>query len=308
MANVLVETLARQVLADIDTDVGFLTAIRWISDRNKQLGARFPLRRDRKIGEVVVPGVYEVGTLTATQGSASLVGVATAWTSVLEGRFIRVSSAWYEILTVVGVTSITLTNTYTEPTIAGSLYEIVPRRVPLVAGVRRIISFRDTELGTLLRLVSPYELDYIAPQRDIVGSPPHYVVNLGYVAPSAATDARQIEVYPYPQDATLLTYHYYQEPPTLVRGSYIPDNIDPEVLKEGARVDLYRFLMGRAAKSGSMEMAAFWRNESRAQETQWEKRMQEAAITDMGNDEASMILQLGHDDGHDRGLPYQRGY
>lgn len=296
MANISVDQLARQLLADYDEESGLLTAIRWISDRNKQLSARFNLRRDRKIGEVIIPGVYRTGTATFTEGSTTVTGSSTVWVAAHDARYIRGSSAWYEIDAVGGNTSITLTNTFAEPTATGVSYDIVPRRNALIAGVRRLVGIKDTERGRNLTIISLDDLNGIAPQRESIGGPPTVVAFIGFTDNQASTDTRQIEVYPYPETDTLLTYEYYAEPAELLRGSYISDAIDPELLKEGARIDMLRWLMARALKPGpffNLDAAALYRNEMRAQTTEWDQRCREAPATDQGYDTTHMKLVLG---------------
>ena len=82
---------------------------------------------------------------------------------------------------------------------------------------------------------------------------------------------RRIELYPYSSITELLYYVFYRAPDTLRLQDQVPPNIDNHVLKEGALIDAYRYEAGKAAKKGDVNIAGFWRNESRAQETSWEK-------------------------------------
>ena len=80
-------------------------------------------------------------------------------------------------------------------------------------------------------------------------------------------------------------------PPELARDSLIPIGIDSYVLREGALIDIMRYESAKAMQAGNVEAAAFWRNEYRAQSTSWERNILEAARTDKGSDDMTMILE-----------------
>lgn len=82
---------------------------------------------------------YAVGTATFTNGSASVTGSDTAWTSDMAGRQIRRNNyaTWYTIASVGGATSITLTAVFAGTNGSGA-YTILPTRLveSLPMGVR----------------------------------------------------------------------------------------------------------------------------------------------------------------------------
>lgn len=63
----------------------------WLQDRYTEIMDELPWKRTE--GETVIqsPVSYQVGTLTATQGSAAVVGSGTAWTAALTGLTIRIA-------------------------------------------------------------------------------------------------------------------------------------------------------------------------------------------------------------------------
>jgi len=85
-------------------------------------------------------------------------------------------------------------------------------------------------------------------------------------------------------------------PATLASTSTIPIQVDPYVLREGAKIDLYEYLMGEAVLKGNIDAAALFRNEKNTLATRWERRIQEAARADKGIDDTSFILKHFGDD------------
>lgn len=77
---------------------------------------------------------YTTGTIAATNGSATLTGSGTTWTTPMIGRWIRITvtdtaassgdGMWYEITGVASATSMTIRNVYNGTTITGGAYTI----------------------------------------------------------------------------------------------------------------------------------------------------------------------------------------
>lgn len=68
--------------------------------------------------------VYTTGTLTVNQGSTSVAGSGTTWTSAMIGQQIFLSKRWYLISAVGGSTSLTLATSYADANLAGATYRI----------------------------------------------------------------------------------------------------------------------------------------------------------------------------------------
>lgn len=83
---------------------------------------------------------YTTGTVSATNGSTTLTGSGTTWTTPMIGRYIRITPSntaassgdgvWYQISNVSSTTSITLVKAYNGTTITGGSY--VLGQVPLL--------------------------------------------------------------------------------------------------------------------------------------------------------------------------------
>jgi len=69
---------------------------------------------------------YTTGTITATNGSATITGSGTTFTSGMVGRFLKVDDdgEWYEIDSFSSTTSITLKTKYQGTTVSGASYTI----------------------------------------------------------------------------------------------------------------------------------------------------------------------------------------
>jgi hypothetical protein len=101
----------------------------------------------------------------------------------------------------------------------------------------------------------------------------------------------QVEFYPYADDSEIIHYVYWNMPSTLSITTTIPPQIDPQVLREGALIDLYRFMKAKALSMGQVDVAALLRNDEQAQMTRWERIIQEARRADRGIDDTAFILK-----------------
>lgn len=288
-----VETIARSVLAAIDSDAGLLLAAQWTRNRYRQLVSRSRFRHLRRIGEVIVPGTVDTGLASATRGSKTVTGDAAAqgvWTSALVGRAIRLRTSWYEIDTVSATPDINLKTAFAEDDATNVSYDIVDRKVALADNVRWLGTLVHMRRRLPLEVVSLSELDGLAPDRNLVSaSGPRVVAEIAEEGGS-----KRLEFYPYPEKDEVIRFVFWQEPLALTNLSdTVPDSINPETIKEGVMIDAMRFNAARAAKAANVELAAFWRNEYRAQQTTWERSILEAIKTDRGIDDMQLILSLG---------------
>jgi len=74
--------------------------------------------------KIVGSNAYTAGTLAVNDGSTSVTGTDTTWTSAMEGRSIFLGGYWYTIDTVGSTTSITLADAYVGSNLAGETYSI----------------------------------------------------------------------------------------------------------------------------------------------------------------------------------------
>lgn len=68
--------------------------------------------------------VYTTGTLSVNQGSTTVTGSGTTWTSAMIGRQIFISNRWYVIANVGSTTSITLATAFADANVSGGTYRI----------------------------------------------------------------------------------------------------------------------------------------------------------------------------------------
>lgn len=286
------EEVARDLLGSIATDAGLPLAVKWISNRYAQLVNRVRFKHLRKVGELSLPDVVDTGTVTTTRDSTAVSGDSTTFetdvASDVDKHFLRASSAWYRLSSVTDETNLVLASGFAEDAVTDGAYKIVQRHHALNTSARWIGSFVHTRLRRPIDLISPEELDIIAPGRVHIGLP-LLVAQKGF---DVTNGLMIVEVYPPPEESEILHYVYWELPSTLSITSTIPEVIDPFVLKEGAYIDACRFEMSMSLRKGNIEQAAVWRNESRAQETKWKTIMMDAVRADRGADDISFILQL----------------
>ncbi len=309
-----VDDVARSALNAVGSNAGLLQAIRWVSDRYRQLGNRGKLRALRRIDQLVIPAAITDGTATFTRGSNLVTGDATASSAWITGtstanaddapplntpapqhsvvgRWIRYKRVWYKIVdlsvTASGGATLRLSTPVAEDSASGAAYKIVQRHTRLPKNTRFVGGFVQQRLWRPLTQLSIAELDLTYPERLFVaGTGPEVWAVIG----DDDEGYRTVEFYPYPTKNEAILFTYYEKAPELLPGMPLPTDLDAEALKMGALIDIYRFEMAQALRAGNVEAAAVWRNEARAQETTWNARMEELFRTDRMDDEIKIIL------------------
>lgn len=285
--------VARDALASLNTGASVVLAAKWVANRYRQLASRTRLRSLREIGEVVIPAEIVAGVATITRGSKIVAGdsaAQSAWAATTEQitrSYFRARVVWYEIESISGGQQITLKSEFAEDDITAGSYKIVQRFTALDSRARWLGTFINVRRRRPLARLSLAELNIKTPERQHVGQGPFTYTEIG----TDSNEARLVEMYPYPQKAELISYVFWSVPPELARDSLIPIGIDSYVLREGALIDIMRYESAKAMQAGNVEAAAFWRNEYRAQSTSWERNILEAARTDKGSDDMTMILE-----------------
>ena len=292
------EEIARDLLASMNTDAGFLNAVKWIDYRYKELCTRFRPRHLRKIGEVQIPARVSTGSVSVTRDSVTVTGSSTTWatapttTTLATNWYFRAESAWYKCAAFSSDTELTLTTAYSEDTGASKTYNIVKRFHSLSTGARWLGDAMLTRLRMPIKVTSIDHLDRDAPGRTIVGAYPDTMVQMGV----DSSNTLQVEFYPYNDDSEIVHYVYWDMPATLDITSTVPPQMDPQILREGALIDLYRYMMANALDLGRNEQAAILRNEMRSQMTSWENYIRNAQRADRGVDDTTLILShIGRD-------------
>lgn len=290
------EDIARAALGAIDTDAGLLRCAGWVNERYRELTQRARFRHLRRMGELNIEAPLTTGLATVTVGSDIVTGNATAsptWTTQLIGRHFRQAVTWYEITEVnphPTVATLKLRSKFAET--AGTQpggYRIVERFVRLDPGVRQIGDFVLMRRRRRIRPMSLMELDMGFPARNNITNGPRIVCDLG----TDADGVKLVEFYPYSAQAESIHYAYWPVSPTLHLQDVIAQEVDQVLLKAGVLVDLFRFEMAKAARMNQMEKSALYRNEMRAQSTEWERKILDAIRADKGLDDVTFILRLG---------------
>lgn len=123
-------------------------------------------------GLVKLVAPVTAGTVTVINGNASVTGAATAWTSALIGRYIRISSnfAFYKISNVVGQV-ITLESVYGETGAAGQAYTIFQHIYTKPTDCKHIRGLRyDYNMPPMPKM----SLDTLDPERFSTGQPVYW--------------------------------------------------------------------------------------------------------------------------------------
>lgn len=306
---VTVDEVARETLNAVGSNAGIIQAIRWASQRYRQLAQRGKMRHLRVVGEVVIPAAIGAedgqGTITATRDSQIVTGdsdAQTTWRGVadpdqqgrsgLAGRYFRYRRDWYRIEDLeddsAGGVQLRLTSPIAEESSTDVTYKIVQKHTRMPANMQSIAPVMvQMRLWRPLAAVSISELELTQPERLFVaGTGPEMWAEVG----NDENGVRLVEFYPYPLKSELIRFVYYTRAPELNPGDPIPNDISIEVIKAGVLVDVYRWEMSQAARENRVDAAALWRNEARAQETTWQKRMEEAMAAERANDDISFIL------------------
>ncbi|MCP4493364.1 MAG: hypothetical protein GY820_39570 [Gammaproteobacteria bacterium] len=154
-------------------------------------------------------------TVTVTEGSTTVTSdgaTNTAFTSAMEGRFIRLSGSdpWYKISSVTSATELVLEDAYIEDTEAGASFEINTYLYPLPTTVQRLILVSAEIEENWAELVIKGRVEVLAnipvPLRWDVGTPE--VVWLDEIS----SGALQLGIFPAPENVTLVRFRYYKDP------------------------------------------------------------------------------------------------
>jgi len=295
-----VDDVARAALSVVGSNAGLLLAIGWASERYRQLTSQVRMRHLRQIGEVVIPAPIDTGTASFTRGSNVVTGnaaAAAAWQArpdIKDGTwYIRLRRVWYRVADVTPTGTILLQSQVAEDDVAAVSYKVIKRYHKLAPDVRYLGKFVHMRLHRMLHEASMLSIDMSHSARWITaGSGPEIVVDVN----TDAEGHRLVEFYPFSTTEEIVHYVYWPTPLKLQPGSILPAEVDQEALKSGVLIDVYRFEMAKALRDNKVDAAATWRNEMRAQETTWGKRIEEIAKADHGLDDVALIL-------HPRGLP-----
>lgn len=169
---------------------------------------------------------YKTGTLTATQGSATLVGVGTTWASGMVNRWIRIGSAneLYRVATYVDATHLTIESPtggtgWQAATTAAATYVIFQHVYKLASDVDQVL-LPTREYA--LHETTKEQIDAIDPARTSTGT------TMAWAPRELASDgAYQIELWPRPNVAGVMRTPYLKKAPTLGQSTDVLIRQDP---------------------------------------------------------------------------------
>lgn len=290
MATYTVEDVARRVAAEAAGGTSYVMAVDWTNEAYRQLVLRARLRHLRKFGNLILPASISTGTVTATRNSKVVVGDATAlaaWSTAVEGRYVRLRTAWYKIAALsVTDSALVLETEFAEEAVTAGGYYIVARHHELPVSVHWIGVMLQPRLRSELVEVSIDQLDHLFPDRTDISGVLQYRADAGV----GDNGGRKIEIYPAADEVELVTYSYWEQPEPLELESRIPQFIDPGALKEGALVQAFRYLANKAAADSKIEQAAFYLNQAGRQNTLWERIMTETIRAERAADDLTAVL------------------
>jgi len=200
-------------------------------------------------GEWYLPAPYTTGTASATNGSTTITGAGTTWTSDMVGRQIMLNSQgvpWYDITAFVSTTEITLDRAYSGADLSGVSYELSQVYVSAKSDFDYFISILDPEREWKLHFdIEQQVLDSWDPKRQKVGD----VWVVSAVGPDPTADGtansyrQRFEIWPRAGSARRIPYRYQIRTPKLTTSGQVAIwPLKSDVLVEGAlaRLAMYK--------------------------------------------------------------------
>jgi hypothetical protein len=152
---------------------------------------------------------YTTGTAVATNGSTTITGTDTAWTSSMVGRKLKfdADSEYYTIASVESATSLTLNQAYLEDTIStAEEYSIYQDIYSLDSDVEKIVSMSCPTSNEKIVSISRQEMDYMDPSPFSSGIP-NYYTEVG----RDSSGYKQVQLYNVPDDSYVIYYWYRKQ-------------------------------------------------------------------------------------------------
>lgn len=188
------------------------------------------------------PTPYTTGTISLTQGSATVTGSSTVWTSAMVGRQLVVGSTapYYDIIAVdTGAQTLTLDRPYDADNVSGSAYIIAYVYILMPSDFQTMLVVRDPSLNWRLRInISQRLLDTWDAKRTSSGT--GWVLAPATPSPVTATLGRErYELWPRPSASKLFTFTYLKRPPLMSANSDEPVwPVRGDAVREGALAEL----------------------------------------------------------------------
>lgn len=217
----------------------------WVRDRWRQLCETRPWSFLRGRGQFDVPASYGIGTVTSINGSNTIEGVGTTFTSSHVGRQIKIpNSPVYTILSVESETSLTIDNVFAGPSLTDQSYLIVQAYLTAPEDFLSFISV--VSLQNMWRLNVGYyssrDIDVRDPRRTTNGWP-YMLASYVYDSPAQPNtqSSPMFELWPHATSAGAYPYTYVKRTADFNESFVIPSVITGDILRNGSLADLCRW-------------------------------------------------------------------
>src|SRR3990167_7598872 len=129
-------------------------------------------------GFITTVAPYETGTVAMTNGSKTITGTGTTWTSAMVGRKIRFNNenAYYRIAAFVSTTELTLEVIYQGTTDTDATYSIYKDEYKLPADCNTYKILRQIENAVAMIGIEPSAFDMVEPSPESEGSPNYEIL------------------------------------------------------------------------------------------------------------------------------------
>jgi hypothetical protein len=285
-----VREIAQSAIGDT-SGVDPLLVQKWVSNRIVELSTATLAKPLRRLLELTIPATITAGAITLTQGSRAVTGDATAtaaWDNSIAGRYLKASTknGWYEIDGFANDT-IHLTSSWVEDSLTDTSYTIAPRRIALPRNIRAISAVRNLKHNTTVRRIMLDDLDMHEPGRLATAGGPSVFAEIGV----NDNEQRVLEFYPYTDTDVLIAYTGYLKVEPLQGHQEIPQFVDPYVITEGVKMNIYEHSMAQALQAGDANVGATWGNIAARQRTVWKNARTDFIANNESVDDAKFILE-----------------
>lgn len=200
----------------------------------------------RGVGAFNIPDPYTTGSVTLTNGSATVTGSGTAWTTADHAEkqlVVNGIAPFWDILTIDSPTSLTLTTTWTGVSGTYTVYSISSILMCMPSDCIRVTSFLDMTANwwPLSMEFSQEALDLFDPRRTFAGQAVHLVSASPSPSTFTLTGANRVryELWPRPNGQRIYFFRYIKKPSLLSAASDAPIYpIQGNTLREGAFAQL----------------------------------------------------------------------
>lgn len=208
---------------------------RWLRDRFRHILEWKRWSWAMAEDQFTMPDAYSTGSIVLTQGSTTVTGNGTAWTSAMAGRQLKSKNFMWTILSVdVALQTLVIDKVWALPTDPTANYLILQALVTVPADFHAFETVKDPANNwRLWTNFSVRELDAIDPARSSTGNPT--------ILASATYDPLQVnriryELWPHVTSARGFPYLYWKHPPDFDSTQTLP--FTGELLKFGVLSDL----------------------------------------------------------------------